>query len=52
VGVMGVVGVVGVVGVLGRVSMVAMRMRVDRSASEADPWCDLQRVAGQLISIC
>jgi hypothetical protein len=47
-----VVGVVGVVGMVGRFSMVAMRMRVDRSASEADLWDDLQRVAGLLISIC
>jgi hypothetical protein len=46
------IAVVGVVGMVGRFSMVAMRMRVDRSASEADLWDDLQRVAGLLISIC
>jgi hypothetical protein len=39
-------------GVVGRLSMDAMIICVDGSASEADPWCGLQRIEGLLISIC
>jgi hypothetical protein len=39
-------------GVVGTLSMFDMGICVYRSASEADPWLDLQRVAGLLVSIC